>query len=117
MDIHNDIAAALELSEVVAFVRLYVICFHGVKEMKVSIVKAYKGDENPNITIVLPNSPSPTLNKQPAVISVDSTISVPTTRLPDVTSTCCSKSETTLLPTNTEHNPEARDKRPKKKIK
>nr|KAJ0191140.1 hypothetical protein LSAT_V11C800454710 [Lactuca sativa] len=116
MDIHNDIAAALELSEVVAFVRLYVICFHGVKEMKVSIVKAYKGDENPNpnITIVLPNSPSPTLNKH-LVISVGSTISAPTTHFPDVTSTCCSKSVTTLLPTKTEHNPEARDKRPKKK--
>lgn len=117
MDIHNDIAATLELSEVVAFVRLYDVRFRGVKETKVSIVKAYKGDENPNITIVLPNSPSPTLNKQPADISIDSTIPAPTTRLTDVTSTCCSKSETTLLPTNTEHNPEARDKRPKKKIK
>lgn len=116
MDIHNDIAATLELSEVVAFVRLYDVRFRGVKETKVSIVKAYKGDENPNITIVLPNSPSPTLNKH-LVISVGSTISAPTTHFPDVTSTCCSKSETTLLPTNTEHDPEARDKRPKKKIK
>ncbi|CAH1422331.1 unnamed protein product [Lactuca virosa] len=87
-----------------------------MKETKVSIVKVYKGDENPNIAIVLPKSPSPTLNKQPA-ISVDSTISAPTTHLPDVTSTSCSKSETTPLPTKTEHNHEARDKRPKKKSK